>query len=253
MWRGCTARSPPRSASNAQAIRKHVTQSLDEAKAGTVSPGVLDQALSHMARLFDVRYGGFGTAPKFPHPGPCDAADGALARHAGRVAPGNRREDAGRNGPGRRARPAGRRVSPLLGGRTLDRAALREDVLRQLGAAQGLPHARRRRSAMRAGATWRRASWIGCSRCWPTASAGAFFTSQDADVGPGDDGDYWTWTVEEARAALSESEFELARRTFDIEPEGEMHHNPAKNVLWRAREPASDARARAARGPPCAT
>src|SRR2546425_13353288 len=28
----------------------------------------LERAASEMARLFDIRYGGFGTAPKFPHP-----------------------------------------------------------------------------------------------------------------------------------------------------------------------------------------
>jgi uncharacterized protein YyaL (SSP411 family) len=69
---------------------------------------------------------------------------------------------------------------------------------------------------------------------------GAFFTSQDADVGFGDDGDYWTWTEDEARAVLSQPEFDVARRVFDLEPEGEMHHNPAKNVLWWKRDPSGD-------------
>src|SRR5690606_9688063 len=35
---------------------------------------------------------------------------------------------------------------------------------------------------------------------------GGFPASQDADVGPDDDGSYWTWTVDEARAALGGDE-----------------------------------------------
>src|SRR2546426_11754919 len=45
---------------------------LDEAKAGQVTPAILADAAGQMARLFDIRYGGFGTAPKFPHPAGCD-------------------------------------------------------------------------------------------------------------------------------------------------------------------------------------
>jgi hypothetical protein len=69
----------------------------------------------------------------------------------------------------------------------------------------------------------------------------AFATSQDADVTFGDDGDYWTWTVEEAQAALPPREFAVAASVFDIQETGEMHHNPKKNVLWWKQEPASDA------------
>src|SRR5437762_2821834 len=55
-------------AENAKAIRRHVVESLDEAKSGEVTPATLERAAGEMARLFDIRYGGFGTAPKFPHP-----------------------------------------------------------------------------------------------------------------------------------------------------------------------------------------
>jgi len=57
---------------NASAIERHVVGSLDEAKAGGVDPAVLEQAAAQMARVFDVRYGGFGGAPKFPHPAACE-------------------------------------------------------------------------------------------------------------------------------------------------------------------------------------
>src|SRR5215471_10460240 len=60
--------------------------------------------------------------------------------------------------------------------------------------------------------------------------AGGYAASQDADVGLHDDGDYFTWTVDEAKAVTSDAEFGALARHFDIEPAGEMHHNPARNV-----------------------
>ena len=60
---------------------------------------------------------------------------------------------------------------------------------------------------------------------------GGFFASQDADVGLDDDGDYFTWTLEEARAVLDPAELDFAAKYWDIGELGEMHHNPAKNVL----------------------
>jgi uncharacterized protein YyaL (SSP411 family) len=61
---------------------------------------------------------------------------------------------------------------------------------------------------------------------------GGFYASQDADINLDDDGDYFTWTVDEAKAVLSPDEFTAIALHFDIGEVGEMHHNPAKNVLW---------------------
>jgi hypothetical protein len=60
---------------------------------------------------------------------------------------------------------------------------------------------------------------------------GGFYASQDADINLDDDGDYFTWTLEEARAVLTPAELELASKYWDIGELGDMHHNPAKNVL----------------------
>ncbi|HLK33952.1 MAG TPA: hypothetical protein VKT29_12735, partial [Terriglobales bacterium] len=46
-----------------------------------------------------------------------------------------------------------------------------------------------------------------------------------------DDGDYFTWTLAETRAVLTEEEAQVAALHYDINEVGEMHHNPAKNVL----------------------
>lgn len=61
---------------------------------------------------------------------------------------------------------------------------------------------------------------------------GGFYASQDADINLDDDGDYFTWTVEEARAVLDIDEFTAAAAYYDIGELGDMQHNPAKNVLY---------------------
>ena len=61
---------------------------------------------------------------------------------------------------------------------------------------------------------------------------GGFYASQDADYSMDDDGDYFTWTVAEAKAVLTPEEAEVAALHYDINEIGEMHHDPAKNVLY---------------------
>ena len=61
---------------------------------------------------------------------------------------------------------------------------------------------------------------------------GGFYASQDADYSMDDDGDYFTWTLQEAQAVLTEEEARVAALHYDINEIGEMHHNPAKNVLY---------------------
>src|SRR5438094_3958116 len=66
---------------------------------------------------------------------------------------------------------------------------------------------------------------------------GGFYASQDADYSLDDDGDYFTWTLDEVKSALSPDEARIMELYYDVEANGEMHHNPAKNVLWVAKEP----------------
>ena len=67
---------------------------------------------------------------------------------------------------------------------------------------------------------------------------GGFYASQDADFSLDDDGDYFTWTIDEAAEVLTPEEMSVASAYYDIGEIGDMHHNPAKNVLqcegrWR--------------------
>ena len=66
---------------------------------------------------------------------------------------------------------------------------------------------------------------------------GAYYTSQDADVGLEDDGDYFTWTLDELRQAVPAEEAQVLALRYDVGERGEMHHNPARNVLYAAATP----------------
>jgi uncharacterized protein YyaL (SSP411 family) len=68
---------------------------------------------------------------------------------------------------------------------------------------------------------------------------GGFYASQDADYSMDDDGDYFTWTRAEMQAVLTEAEAAAAGLHYDVNEVGEMHHNPEKNVLY-VRAPAEE-------------
>lgn len=69
---------------------------------------------------------------------------------------------------------------------------------------------------------------------------GGFFASQDADINLEDDGDHFTWTLDEVRNCLAPEEAEVAITHFDIRERGDMHHDPAKNVLTRRQQGADE-------------
>lgn len=66
---------------------------------------------------------------------------------------------------------------------------------------------------------------------------GGFGCSQDADNAPGDDGDYFTWTKAEVKDALSGDDARFALRFFGVGTEGRMHHDAERSVLFRMLAP----------------
>ncbi|MCI4317515.1 MAG: DUF255 domain-containing protein, partial [Thermoplasmata archaeon] len=62
---------------------------------------------------------------------------------------------------------------------------------------------------------------------------GGFGASQDADNAPGDDGSYFTWSRAELKATLDPDEFRLITRAFGVGSDGRMPHDPGRNVLYR--------------------
>jgi uncharacterized protein YyaL (SSP411 family) len=225
---------------NAQALREHVATALDEGKSGTVTDAILEDAIARIARMFDVRYGGFGSAPKFPHPRAVelliarwrDTGEGWMREVAEKtlagMAQGGIHDHLG--GGFHRYSVDERWIVPHFEKMSYDNSELLRAYCTGF-AAFGTP---RWREVAHGIVDWVLAVLV-------DATQSAFAASQDADVGPDDDGDYWTWTLAEAGAVLSAEELDVAARVFDIELDGEMHHNPAKNVLWRRREPATDA------------
>jgi uncharacterized protein len=59
---------------------------------------------------------------------------------------------------------------------------------------------------------------------------GGFFSSQDADVTPDDEGGYFTWTDEDFKKVLSDEEYRVLS-LYLLHEKGAMHHDPAKKVL----------------------
>ncbi|MGC2289194.1 MAG: thioredoxin domain-containing protein [Thermoplasmata archaeon] len=62
---------------------------------------------------------------------------------------------------------------------------------------------------------------------------GGFGASQDADNAPGDDGGYFTWSRPELKAVLDGTELRLISRYFGVGSQGRMPHDPDRNVLFR--------------------
>jgi uncharacterized protein len=226
---------------NAHAIREHVIQTLDEAKPGVVSADLVSGAADQMAKVFDVRYGGFGSAPKFPH---AAAIEFLLARwHDGRgglawqreivektltgMARGGVRDHLG--GGFHRYSVDERWIVPHFEKMSYDNSEL---LRAYLSAYQALGNPLFKQVATGI------VDWV--LEVVADKDTGAFATSQDADLTFGDDGDYWTWTVDETTGALPAREFAVASAVFDIQETGEMHHNAKKNVLWWKQDPTSD-------------
>ena len=228
-----------RIAKNAGAIRQHVVESLNESKAGVVASGLVVNGADQIARAFDIRYGGFGTAPKFPHPAACEFL---LARwHDTRLdwqrevvektltgmARGGIRDHLG--GGFHRYATDERWIVPHFEKMSYDNSELLHAYLSAYQAF-GTPPFREVATGI--------VDWV--LEVLSDRAHGAFYTSQDADVAFGDDGDYWTWTLAEAGAELTAGEGAVAARVFDIGETGEMHHNPKKNVLWWKQDPSGD-------------
>jgi uncharacterized protein YyaL (SSP411 family) len=232
-----------RVATNAKVIRDHVTRTLNEARPGTVSPGLITGAADQMARLFDVRYGGFGTAPKFPNPA---ALEFLLARwHDNReglawqremvektltgMARGGIRDHVG--GGFHRYSVDERWIVPHFEKMSYDNSELLRAYLSGYQAF-GVPLFRDVAAGL--------VDWV--LGVMTNDDRSSFATSQDADLTFGDDGDYWTWTLEETHSALTAREGAVVARVFDVLESGEMHHNPKKNVLWWKQDPGDDER-----------
>ncbi|MBA3659321.1 MAG: thioredoxin domain-containing protein, partial [Gemmatimonadales bacterium] len=216
----------------AQAIRRVVDQSLDEGAQGDLSHRLLDDATDRIAQGFDPIHGGFGSQPKFPHPGAItfllhrwydqpsaqlrQIIDGTLQG----MARGGMYDQLG--GGFHRYSVDAEWIVPHFEKMAYDNSELLKVYLDAAALLGDEEYAGTARGIVR---------WV---REVASSPDGGYAASQDADVGLDDDGDYFTWTRDEAAAVLTAPELEVAAAFYDIGTAGEMHHNPGKNVLYQA-------------------
>src|SRR5947207_5152711 len=199
------------------------------------SPSVIDEIVEAALRMFDGSNGGFGSAPKFPHPSIIDLIiDRYIRSHDERLkrvftvtlekmARGGVYDQLA--GGFHRYSVDERWIVPHFEKMSYDNSELLKNYVHAFQATGNEFFANVARDIIR----WMD-EWLSDRK------HGGFYASQDADYSMDDDGDYFTLTLKETRAVLTEEEAKVASLHYDINEIGEMHHNPAKNVLY-ARAP----------------
>jgi len=232
VWRERRDEARETAASAMAAIEHNETFS---GRGGKLSLALVDKIAGSILAQFDSRNGGFGSQPKFPHPGALD-----LLLEVGLNRGNERAVQAFRTTLERMAR--GGVYDQLAGG--FHRYSVDErwrvphfekmlydntELLRNyLHGFESLGSEDYRRTAREI------VGWL--ESTMSDRDRGGFFASQDADINLDDDGNYFTWTLAEARKALrgagfSEDDAEIALRYWGIGELGDMHHDPARNVL----------------------
>jgi uncharacterized protein YyaL (SSP411 family) len=197
--------------------------------------GIVDAQTNSITQLFDIKNGGFGRAPKFPH---ASAIDLILERYQQtkekhllamaettleKMARGGVYDQLA--GGFHRYSVDERWLVPHFEKMSYDNSELLKNYLHGWQVTQN-PFLRETTEGI--------IGWV--NEVLSDQANGGFYASQDADYSLDDDGDYFTWSLEELRAALPSNEARVMELYYDVEAHGEMHHDPAKNVLWIARD-----------------
>ncbi|MEO8735426.1 MAG: thioredoxin domain-containing protein [Edaphobacter sp.] len=200
-------------------------------KAGNPGPELVAKLVSSAVKQFDARSGGFGSQPKFPHPGAIDLLLDSASRASGvdgaktaamvtleKMAQGGIYDHLA--GGFHRYSVDERWVVPHFEKMAYDNSELLKNYVHAYQTFVEPECARVAREMVR----WMD-EWLS------DREQGGFYASQDADFSLDDDGDYFTWTRDEAAAVLTAEEMAIAGVYYDIGEIGDMHHNPLKNVL----------------------
>ncbi|MGA8309742.1 MAG: thioredoxin domain-containing protein, partial [Terriglobales bacterium] len=198
---------------------------------GEFSPRVIDAIVDAALKMFDPQNGGFGSAPKFPHPAVLDLLIDQYVRS------GDEKlrnvfvptlEKMARGGVYDQLAGGFHRYSvdehwivPHFEKMCYDNSELLKNYVHAYQATGSEFFAAVARDIVR----WMD-EWLS------DREHGGFYASQDADYSMEDDGDYFTWTRAEMQAVLTEEESAVAGLHYDVNDVGEMHHNPEKNVLY---------------------
>jgi len=200
---------------------------------GKFDPGIFDVVAESAKSQFDEVHGGFGHAPKFPHPGAIDflleryqaTRDEQLLHIAERTLEGMARGGVYDQLAGgfHRYSVDERWCVPHFEKMSYDNSELLKNYLHAYqvtskplyrDVAEGI------------------ISWV--TEVLSDRERGGFYASQDADQTLDDDGNYFTWTLAEVRDVLSPEESRAVEIFYDVAEQGEMHHDPSRNVLWIA-------------------
>jgi len=203
--------------------------------------GVVETQISSMTQLFDIRNGGFGRSPKFPH---ASGVELLLERYRQtgekhllamaettleKMAKGGVYDQLA--GGFHRYSVDERWLVPHFEKMSYDNSELLKNYLHGWQVTRN-PFLRETAEGI--------IGWV--NEVLSDQANGGFYASQDADDSLEDDGDYFTWTLDELRGVLPAAEARIMELHYDVEPQGEMHHNPEKNVLWIARDVAEIAK-----------
>ena len=201
-------------------------------RTGSLGPEIVDALVGSALANFDKEHGGFGGAPKFPHPAALDLlidvsarTGSAEARHTAvftleAMARGGMYDQLG--GGFHRYSVDERWIVPHFEKMLYDNAGLLANYAHAFQTFVEPEFARVTLDILR---------WM--DRTLSDRELGGFYASQDADISLDDDGDYFTWTLAEVEAALegNADELRLAVAYYNVREQGDMHHNAAKCVL----------------------
>jgi uncharacterized protein len=205
-------------------------------RAGNPGPELVAKLVDSALKQFDARSGGFGSQPKFPHSSAIDLLlDAASRASIGGAELGEAPKNAAMvtlqkmskggiydhlAGGFHRYSVDDRWVVPHFEKMSYDNSELLKNYVHAFQTFVEPEAARVAREMIR---------WM--DEWMSDRERGGFYASQDADFSLDDDGDYFTWTLDEAAEALTPEEMAVASAYYDIGEIGDMHHNPAKNVL----------------------
>src|SRR5579863_8841763 len=217
----------------ANMVESTIAQSESSAgRSGRISRNIIASTQESAFKMFDPQNGGFGNAPKFPHPSALDLLIEQYARTNDaslrnlimttleHMANGGVYDQLA--GGFHRYSVDERWIVPHFEKMCYDNSELLKNYVHAYQATGSEFFANVARDIIR----WMD-EWLS------DRDHGGFYASQDADYSMDDDGDYFTWTLKEAQAVLTEDEARVACLHYDINEIGEMQHNPAKNVLYQ--------------------
>lgn len=220
----------------AEQLQRQLADVAAPAPAGALTPALAHTAVESIGRAFDMANGGFGNAPKFPHPTTIDLllqqydrtrADWLLtmvSRTLEKMARGGVHDQLG--GGFHRYSTDARWIVPHFEKMLYDNAGVLGNYARAFQATGN--------NTFRAAGIDTADFLLGTLSDGPR---GGFLGSQDADVTPGDDGGYFTWSETEVRAVVAADEFEVLSAYYHVTGHGEMPDDPTRHVLFVDTDP----------------